>query len=159
MLATISAGPIFNVYKARARAAATEVGELISQCKINNLSGMPNELELRYDDTEEVYRCELYHLDKDGNRESSEPYKSEKIGNSRLEIFIDSDENSIKSHPMTVRFNTKTGAVKELKYNGLDIKDFSHNIISFASNNVFISTLYSKTGEQIVEMSEHSQNT
>ena len=106
-------------WRARASKAANSVDAMLSQSKINALSGEDNYLKILYrekdtsrDVNESGYYAELYRVG------SSTPYKSENIGSGRLRILFGEGKTDIEQNKaVLIKFNSKNGAVE---YSGIE---------------------------------------
>ncbi len=147
IIATVSGSALVNVNKTNAKSCATKLSSMLSQSKINSLSGIDNILTLSFDG--EYYVCSLT---KDGE---SEAYKTENIGIDKLEISI--DDYSIKTGILTVRFDKQTGALTEFKYgeNGFNAASGTKNnnyVINVTSDKTYKIDISSLTGNQEPEL-------
>ena len=149
IIATVSGSALVNVNKTRAKSCATKLSSMLSQCKINSLSGIENTLTLSFNNDKKCYECSLT---KDGE---SEAYKTENIGTDKLEINI--DDYSIKTGKLSVRFDKQTGALSEFKYgesgfnatSGTKANNYVINVTSDKTYEIDISAL---TGNQEPEL-------
>lgn len=136
----VTATSLRTMYNARSLKAAKTIDGMISQSKINAMSGKKNTFVLRYSEDDGCYFCEL--VDAAGNA-----YESEQVGNNSLEVTIDS-ANNVKENNLEIRFNGDTGAIKTLKYGGADHSTgWSSKVINLESLTVHSITLYRTTGE------------
>ncbi len=139
-------------WRARASKAANSVDALLSQSKVNALSGDDNYMQVVFHGkdtakgyTESGYYAELF---KTG---SSSPYKSDLIGNSRLQIRF-GDDDIAQDKAIRIKFNQKTGAVE---YAGAVIASSSDvptsaadkTQIYFHFGNTYCVSLWKLTGE------------
>ena len=111
-LVTVVAGGMSVAWGARASKAANSVDSLLSQCKVNALSGEDNYIQIIYaeKDSAERYTADGYYAElyRDG---SSEPYKSDNIANNRIHISFQ-DEEIGTENAIQIKFNQETGAVE-----------------------------------------------
>ncbi len=110
-LLSISSISFSAAWRARASKAANSVDALLSQSKVNALSGDDNYMQIvfRGKDNAKGYSESGYYAElfKEG---SSSPYKSELIGNSRLQIRF-GDDDIAQNKAIRIKFHEKTGAV------------------------------------------------
>ena len=150
-----------SAWRARASKAANSVDAILSQSKVNALSGQNNIVLVSYrekdDDAgykEAGYYAELYdQADTDAAGDpiyNTVPYKSELIGNSRLNISLNDTQLEEGSY-IKVEFDGKKGSVN---YAGLvlspdDDPDSTEDEtkISFSFGGTYIITIYKLTGE------------
>jgi Tfp pilus assembly protein FimT len=125
-LVGISSISFSAAWRARASKAANSVDALLAQSKVYALSGDDNCLQVMYHSkdsakgyTESGYYAELLKVEKDPSDgidklSSSAPYKSELIGNDRLEIRFGTEliRTDAVNGAIRIVFNGKTGAVK-----------------------------------------------
>ncbi len=148
-LVTIVSGSIVTLYKARTKTAAEKVGGIISQCKINSLSGIANYMELSYDSDSKAYACRLFKND-------GELYKTEEIGNSFIGITADGTTIA-DGRKLYISFASGSGAVEMFEVStGITGIDKTENLdpsydIVFSSGNTHKITLYTMTGEHTVD--------
>ena len=124
-------------WRARASKAANSVDALLSQSKINALSGEDNYLKILYrekdtsrDINESAYYAELYRVG------SSTPYKSENIGSGRLRILFGEGKTDIEQNKaVLIKFNSKNGAVE---YSGISSSNALFGCVCLAA--VFATT-------------------
>ena len=153
-LMSVTAISFSSAWRARASKAANTADALLSQSKVNALSGDNNYFQITFHekDNSKGYRESAYYAElfKTG---SSEPYKSEVIGNGRLEILFDdeviaNDEDS--GEAIKVKFNQKTGAVEYAgKVSLTDTPDSAPKEcqIKFHFGNTYTIRLWKVTGE------------
>lgn len=113
---TIASMPLVNMYKARAKSAAEQVNTMLSQSKIDALSGVENEFWLYFDNTENCYKCHLAYTIEGSHK--GKIYKTVEFGNKNLTIgygktVFGQDGKGI----VRIRFNSQTGAIDVIKYN------------------------------------------
>ena len=111
VLTTIASMPLVNIYKARAKSAAETVNSMMSQSKINALSGTENEMWLYYDNDAKHYVCLLRYTNGDT---MGEIYKTETFGNANLTIKIGSHEwpaRGAEKGLVRLKFDCKTGKI------------------------------------------------
>ena len=166
----MTAGPIASLYKARAKAVSTEMSAMISQSKINALSGISNRLEISFDEDENAYRMDLYYTDVHGDRKKSDdkdlpPYETELVGSDRNDVTVNGDTLNIKDYSaLVISFSGQTGKVTRFSLDNYsfdtagnldedsiatDFTSNSSNTIRIALSNSYSITLYRLTGEQI----------
>ena len=166
----MTAGPIASLYKARAKAVSTEMSAMISQSKINALSGISNRLEISFDEDENAYRMDLYYTDVHGDRKKNgdvelAPYETELVGSNRNDVTINGDTINIKDYSaLIIAFSGQTGKVTKFSLDNftfdsdgnLDNDNVANDLTSNSSNTIRISlsnsysiTLYRLTGEQV----------
>ncbi len=148
-LVSVVTGSIVTLYKARTKSASEKVGGIMSQCKINSLSGIANYMELSYDDEANEYVCRLF-------KNNGEIYKTEQIGNSFVDIVANG--TSIRDgQKLYISFACGNGAVEMFEVgDGIteitktESLDLSYDIV-FSSGTAYKITLYTMTGEHTVE--------
>ncbi len=108
-----------SVYRARSKRAAETLDAVISQCKIDAMSGLDCALEVALDDGD--YYVNLYRVDESGNMNL---YKTEKLASDRLSLTVGSD--TVEENPLIIRFNTSDGSFvsaetdnKRIFFNGI----------------------------------------
>lgn len=146
-LITIISGSISVVFKARAKSAAEKIGSVISQCKINSLSGIDNEFTLKYDTAERQYVCTLARKDASGNY--TDVYKEELLGNARVNISVE-NKSVLDGAVLKIRFSNNDGSVEAIAVTpSVEGEAPLGNIItmSVASSRTYIIKLYTLTGE------------
>ncbi|MCQ2481743.1 MAG: type II secretion system GspH family protein [Clostridia bacterium] len=111
----VTAGSFRTAYNARSLQAAKTIDGLISQSKVNAMSGRRNALCIKYDDAKKCYLCSLYYLDA-ANHITGEPYEQREVGNSSLKIIVNNEELKENNFELRLIFNMDTGAVKTLAY-------------------------------------------
>lgn len=142
VLVVIVGGTLATVYKARAKSASNRIASIMSQCKINSLSGIDSTMELKYNSEKKTYICTLT---KTGE---TVPYKTEEIGNSHVNIFVKSNNNiNISDKSLKIRFSKNTGAVESITQGETPLKGLSSNKIAVVSSKTYEITLYTRTGE------------
>lgn len=142
LLAT-STGSFVTLWNARASKGANTIDALLSQSKVNSLSGDDNYVKVYFDGSD--YIAELWH---EGGTQS---YKQETIGNSRLSVRI-GDADLTEGKYFFVKFDSKTG---EVIYAGITDgtsrpkkEDTPDSIkIYVSSGNSYCITLWRRTGE------------
>lgn len=146
IIVIISAGPLASIYKARAKAVSTELNALITQCKLNTLSGKSSRLEVEFDEDENRYKCELIYTDKSRNNEI---YKTEYIGSKQSEIKVNNSK-SLKSNKMIIGFSPSTGKVNFFKCGDENLLLNDENKITVQSAQTYEIVLYMLTGKSDV---------
>ena len=142
-------------WRARASKASNSVDALLSQSKINALSGEDNYIKILYrekdtsrDINESAYYAELYRVG------SSTPYKSENIGSGRLSILFGEGQTDIKQNKKAVliKFNSKNGSVEYAGIEDISSSDTPASApdktqIYFKFGNQYCVNLWRATGE------------
>lgn len=146
ILIIVSTGPLASIYHARAKAVATELNALITECKINNLSGMDSRLEVVFDEDEKAYKCSFIY---NGKQKNGVEYKTEYIGSERSELTVN-ETYSLKTDKLIIAFSNKTGAVTQFKCGSADLTSRSTNTINITSNRSYDIVVYKLTGKQDV---------
>jgi len=152
-LVSVIIASISVIYKARAKTVVEKTGSIISQCKINSLSGIDNEFTLKYDTAKKHYVCTL--AKKDGFGGYTSVYKEEVIGNSRVDVSVDG--RSIKEGTvLKIRFSNNNGKVEEINAvtgeGAESLLTNSSNNITVTSGRIYNLTLYTLTGEHEIEV-------
>ncbi len=154
----ISSISFSSAWRARASKAASTSNAMISQSKINSMSGDENYFELSYKEKdpdngydEDGYYCEIY---REG---SSTPYKTEKVGNSRLTITAEGDgENRIAiegDKSLRIKFVGKNGSVDYAGiYNGESRTAFTDDSfrVYFSFGGEYCIEVWKVTGEHSI---------
>lgn len=153
-LIIVVSGSISIVFKARAKSAAEKIGSIVSQCKINSLSGIDNEFTLLYDNDKKQYVCTL--AKKSDSDEYDDIYKEEMLGNSRVNITIDGN-SVLDGAILKIKFSNNDGGVEVISVKAADdtVEDLigePSNIITVSSSRTYQLTLYTYTGEHEIEM-------
>lgn len=139
-----------TMFQARSYKATKSIDGMISQSKINAMSGKKNTFILRYDEAKECYICEL----KDVN---DVVYESEEIGNNQLDVIVDGVDVKNVAPGLVISFNMDTGAVKSFtKGSGhsvdwVDGTASGREVITLKSYTTHSITLYKSTGEHYFE--------
>ncbi len=144
IIVVIASGPLSSIFRARKKAVTTEISAMISQCKINALSGMANEFQLTYSAEDDAYICSLVYTN--GENEGK-AYKTQKIGSGKNNITVN-DSISLLSDTLTIAFSGKTGAVTKFQCSSNDLSDNKTNKITVDSSATHSITLYMLTGKQ-----------
>lgn len=153
-LVIIVSGSISIVFKARAKSAVEKIGSIVSQCKINSLSGIDNEFTLLYDNDKKQYVCTL--AKKSDSDEYDNIYKEEMLGNSRVNITVN-DSSVLEGSVLKLRFSNNNGGVEAIGVKAPDdsvedLADEPKNIITVSSSRTYKLTLYTYTGEHEIEI-------
>lgn len=138
-LVVVSIGPLQSVYKARAKSAASEISAMLSESKIDSLSGKTNEFHLKFDGNNFI--CTL--VDNNGT-----VIKEESIANKKTNIVVDGtslNDNSDKE--LVVAFSNQTGAVIGATLSGEDVLDDKKIVFDIAYISQYQVTVYKITGE------------
>lgn len=143
VVVTLAGMSLSAVYHARAKSAAETVSAMISQCKVNNLSGKDTELELHYDSDNDFYVCELVDASEEAkskDRDMRTVYKTEIFGNERLALTVNDAPVSGDSG-VVIKFSTSSGAVDAVYYGGFTFSDEtagvgSNDYVSFSNYDV-----------------------
>lgn len=136
----IAGGLTYNslstIYSARSKKAAETVSAVISQSKVNAMSGKKNVMTITFKEdkdpnsgeTKEAYFCELHYINAN-NTVSDEAYETQAVGNDSLRISVNSptDKNTtytliepedgstaVQVDKIEIEFNLDTGAVKRV---------------------------------------------
>ncbi|MBQ6265917.1 MAG: prepilin-type N-terminal cleavage/methylation domain-containing protein [Clostridia bacterium] len=134
-----------SVYRARSKRAAETLDAVISQCKIDSMSGLDCALEVALDDGN--YYVNLYRIDESGNMNL---YKTEKLASDRLSITADSD--SIEDDPLIIRFNSSDGSISSAVIGTTDyLESASTLMLTLSSTGTHTITLYKNTGEHVLD--------
>lgn len=128
-----------TVFGARSKKAAETVTALMSQSKVNAMSGKKNVMRISFKkgkdpnsgETKEGYFCELYYINSKGEV-ADEPYETQVVGNDSLRIsvkdprdsnvvytLIEPEEGSTATQvdKIEIEFSLDTGAVKKVGIN------------------------------------------
>lgn len=151
VMVVIVIGPLSSIYRARSKAVSNELSSLISQCKMEALSGRSNRLEVSFDDESDSFLCNLIYT---GGENDGTVFKTEHIGNSNNDILLD-NQYSLKENKLVISFSNNTGAVTTLTCGGKDLSGSSTANISVDSNQKYTITIYMLTGK--VDVAENSQ--
>ncbi len=147
VIAGIAGAGISSAFGARSSRAAKTVDGMISQSKINALSGRRNCMVLSYSEDDKCFKCALYEIE--NGVIADKPYEEEDVGNAQLEIKA--GEISLKSSPLNLEFNMDTGAVKSLSAGSVTLLDSSTPQSTVNLNFNFytghVITIYRSTGE------------
>lgn len=138
-LVVVSIGPIQSVYKARAKSAASEISAMLSESKIDSLSGKTNEFHLKFDGKNFI--CTL--VDNNGT-----VLKEESIANKKTNIIVDGvslNDNSDKE--LVVTFSNQTGAVTGATLGDDNVLDDKKIVFDIAYISQYQVTVYQITGE------------
>ena len=121
-LGATAVGGFSTLFNARASSAVSNLEAMMSQSKINSLSGDPNYLRvvIKNDplDGKQAFFAELYHTVKEGGVTREVCYKEQKLGNTQLTFKVNYGSNSFvldkdnTDKIIEIKFNEKTGAVK-----------------------------------------------
>lgn len=144
IIVVIVGGSLSTAYKARSKSVSGRISSLISQCKINSLSGIESTLEVSYDSAQKKYICTLT---KTGE---TAPYKTEEIGNSRVSVTVGNGNSKISESSLKITFSKSTGAVQSITQGSVDLTGNAFNTISVSSSKTYVIKLYTRTGEQEV---------
>ncbi len=137
-LVVVCVGPLASVYKARAKSAANEIGAMLSESKIDSLSGKTNEFHLTFDGS--TFICSLI-------QEGSE-LKSENIGNKKTSIDVEgSSLNSDADKELVIKFNNQSGKVESAEYDGNNLLGDHKVEINVEYGSLYRVTIYEVTGE------------
>ncbi len=136
----IAGGLTYNslstIYGARSKKAAETVSAVMSQSKVNAMSGRKNVMTITFKEgkepnsgeTKEGYFCELYYINANG-KVSDEAYETQVVGNDTLRISVRDTSDSTKFYTLIepeegstdtkvdkieIEFNLDTGAVKRV---------------------------------------------
>ena len=147
----ISSISFSSAWRARASKAANTADALLAQCKVNALSGDDNYFQIAFHEkdhskgySESGFYAELFNAD------SSEPYKSENIGNGRLQIRFGDTDIAEENKVIRIKFNQKTGSVEyagAVDFSDIPTSADKETRIYFHFGNTYCITLWKVTGE------------
>lgn len=136
-----------SVYRARSKRAAETLDAVISQCKIDAMSGLDCALEIALDDGD--YYVNLYRVQESGDLTAT-PYKTEKLASDRLSITVGDD--AVETDPLIVRFNSSDGSIDSAVIGTTDyLESASTLLITMSSARTHTITLYKNTGEHVLD--------
>ena len=134
-----------SVYRARSKRAAETLDAVISQCKIDSMSGLDCALEVALDDGD--YYVNLYRVDESGNMNL---YKTEKLASDRLTFTVGSD--TVEEDPLIIRFNSSDGSIVSAEIGTTDyLESNSTLLLTLSSAGTHTITLYKDTGEHVLD--------
>lgn len=119
-LTIVVAGSIVSIFRTTSRSAGEKLSAVISQSKVNAISGKKNQVKIYYDKDEESYFASLYLYESNG-RYADEPYETQRIysrslGYKALKLQVRTAENSVKDideiENLTITFRTATGGIE-----------------------------------------------
>lgn len=141
----IAGGGISSAYHSRTEKAVKDYDGMISQSKINAMTGRSNYLDLTYDSDSKQYICYLV------KRSNGTVYETAELGNQKITVTVDGTQlNAEQGDILRMSFNMDTGAVKECKIitSSSEIDklqpEIKITVSSFGSRTI---TLYQSTGE------------
>lgn len=152
IVASISSASLVSIYHARAKKAADQIAAVLSQSKIDALSGRNNYMSLSYSDEDGCYLCRLFKCEDISDTADAELYDTEFVGNDRVSISIIGDDGLTSkaisgTAELIVQFNNNNGSAR------VDCSGVSCGkkcVIRVASGSQYDVTLYCVTGENEV---------
>ena len=153
-------GAFVSIYNARSKKATETLDAVISQAKVDAMSGRDCRAVLSYsdgsDDYDEGYYVTLVsRVDSDGNGtvDAISEYKRENLGNDRLSFIINGNNSyDVKNDSFAIAFNGTTGAVSYAKYGSTSVKTGKTLTITVASTSTHVITVYNDTGEHSIDV-------
>lgn len=140
-----------SLYRARSQRAAETLDAVISQCKIDTMSGLNCEVRVELDDGD--YYARLYRFDEADDGSISETvYKSEKLASDSLTVSAGGASVGTDS-VLNIRFNRSTGAIASAGCGSVS-NIFGSGVtavITMASTGTHTITLYRTTGEHVLD--------
>ena len=144
---SLAGGAMFSVYSARSKKAAETLDAMISQSKIDAMSGLDCVLAIELDDGDCYARLYRADDDDDSDIEDMVMYKSEKLASDRLNITVGSETDPISDDPFVLMFDSSTGRISKAEYGGTDVFGTgATTTITLSSTGSHVITLYKNTG-------------
>ncbi|MBQ4245500.1 MAG: type II secretion system protein [Clostridia bacterium] len=142
-------GSMVSVYRARSKKAAETLDAVISQCKIDSMSGLDCYLTVSLEDGD--YYAKLH-------RTGAEVYKTEKLASDNMTMSAGTNSLAEEGSELYLKFDRATGAVTDALYkagegaSGADLYDGTSVFeITMSSTGTHTITIYKNSGEHVLD--------
>ena len=154
---SIAGGAMFSVYRARSKRAAETLDAMVSQSKIDAMSGLDCVLAVELDDGD--YYARLYRAPEDADDDADLDlddmvvYKSEVLASDRLTITVGDSGNTVgDSAPFVLKFDSSAGRIVKAEYDGADVfGSGATTTLTLSSSGTHTILFYKNTGEHILD--------
>lgn len=153
---SLAGGAMFSVYHARSKRAAETLDAMVSQSKIDAMSGLDCVLAVELVDGDyyaKLYRAPEDSDDPDLDLDDMVMYKSEVLASDRLTITVGDAGNTVDGDaPFVLRFDSTSGRISKAEYNGADV--FGSGVtttLTLSSIGTHTILFYKNTGEHVLD--------